>query len=324
MLWPGTLIGAGAGFAIASIPGAMLGALLGQALDRRLQLRSWAQLREMLGGRSALRNDELLFVLLGRLAKSNGRVMDGHIQQARREMQSLEMTEAARQRAIAAFNRGKSGHDPLRRYLRRLSVQPHASEGVLRACWRMVWADGRAGTAERKLIAQWGKWLGWKSYQVQALAADYEPARRSMPNSTQVYQDAMQLLRRVGMQDHAHKYPWQLSGGQQQRVAIARALAMKPEAMLFDEPTSALDPELVGDVLGVMRQLAEEGMTMIVVTHEMAFAREVADRVCFLHGGTIVEAGPSAQVLGAPRHARTQDFLRRVLHQHCAPSEGAA
>lgn len=99
---------------------------------------------------------------------------------------------------------------------------------------------------------------------------------------------------------------------------------MKPEAMLFDEPTSALDPELVGDVLGVMRQLAEEGMTMIVVTHEMAFAREVADRVCFLHGGTIVEEGPSAQVLGAPRHARTQDFLRRVLHQHCAPSEGAA
>lgn len=194
MLWPGTLIGAGAGFFVASIPGALLGALLGQALDRRLQLRSWAQLREMLGGRSALRNDELLFVLLGRLAKSNGRVMDGHIQQARREMQSLEMTEAARQRAIAAFNRGKSGHDPLRRYLRRLSVQPHASEGVLRACWRMVWADGRAGTAERKLIAQWGKWLGWKSYQVQALAADYEPARRSMPNSTQVYQDAMQLL----------------------------------------------------------------------------------------------------------------------------------
>ena len=101
MLWPGTLIGAGAGFFVASIPGALLGALLGQALDRRLQLRSWAQLREMLGGRLALRNDELLFVLLGRLAKSNGRVMDGHIQQARREMQSLEMTEAARQRAIA-------------------------------------------------------------------------------------------------------------------------------------------------------------------------------------------------------------------------------
>ena len=89
---------------------------------------------------------------------------------------------------------------------------------------------------------------------------------------------------------------------------------MKPEAMLFDEPTSALDPELVGDVLGVMRALADEGMTMIVVTHEMGFAREVADRVCFLHSGSIVEEGPSAQVLGSPRQARTQDFLRRVLH----------
>ena len=134
----------------------------------------------------------------------------------------------------------------------------------------------------------------------------------------------MALLERVGLAEKAHAWPSELSGGQQQRVAIARALAMKPEALLFDEPTSALDPELVGDVLGVMRQLAEEGMTMIVVTHEMAFAREVADRVCFLHGGTIVEEGPSAQVLGAPRHARMQDFLRRVLQQHCAPSEGAA
>ncbi len=140
----------------------------------------------------------------------------------------------------------------------------------------------------------------------------------------QAHAEALELLRKVGLADKAQAWPAQLSGGQQQRAAIARALAMKPEAMLFDEPTSALDPELVGDVLGVMRQLAEEGMTMIVVTHEMAFAREVADRVCFLHGGTIVEAGPSAQVLGAPRHARTQDFLRRVLHQHCAPSEGAA
>src|SRR3546814_3534076 len=106
----------------------------------------------------------------------------------------------------------------------------------------------------------------------------------------------------------------QLSGGQQQRVAIARALAMRPEAMLFDEPTSALDPELVGDVLQVMRTLADEGMTMIVVTHEMGFAREVADRVCFLYDGRIMEEGPADQVLGAPQNPRTQDFLRRVLH----------
>ncbi|AJW43756.1 amino acid ABC transporter ATP-binding protein [Ralstonia mannitolilytica] len=126
---------------------------------------------------------------------------------------------------------------------------------------------------------------------------------------------AMALLEKVGLAAKAEAYPAQLSGGQQQRVAIARALAMEPEAMLFDEPTSALDPELVGDVLEVMRALAREGMTMIVVTHEMGFAREVADRVCFLHSGTIVEEGPAAQVLGAPRQPRTQDFLRRVLHK---------
>ncbi len=126
---------------------------------------------------------------------------------------------------------------------------------------------------------------------------------------------AMALLEKVGLAAKAEAYPAQLSGGQQQRVAIARALAMEPEAMLFDEPTSALDPELVGDVLEVMRALAREGMTMIVVTHEMGFAREVADRVCFLHSGTIVEEGPAAQVLGAPRQPRTQDFLRRVLHR---------
>jgi len=126
---------------------------------------------------------------------------------------------------------------------------------------------------------------------------------------------AMALLDKVGLAAKAQAYPNQLSGGQQQRVAIARALAMEPEAMLFDEPTSALDPELVGDVLEVMRTLAREGMTMIVVTHEMGFAREVADRVCFLHSGTIVEAGPAAQVLGTPHEPRTRDFLRRVLHK---------
>ena len=126
--------------------------------------------------------------------------------------------------------------------------------------------------------------------------------------------EALSLLAKVGLQDKAEFYPAQLSGGQQQRVAIARALAMKPEAMLFDEPTSALDPELVGDVLDVMRRLADEGMTMIVVTHEMGFAREVADRVCFLYGGCIVEEGEAHQVLCSPQQARTQDFLRRVLH----------
>jgi DnaJ like chaperone protein len=136
----------------------MLGALLGQALDRRLHLQSWGHLREKLGGRPVLRNDELLFVLLGRLAKCDGQVKAGHIEQARAEMRSLDMSESAQRRAIAAFNRGKSGRDRLRGYLRRLSAQPHAAEGVLRACWRMVWADGRAGSSERQLIGQWGKW----------------------------------------------------------------------------------------------------------------------------------------------------------------------
>jgi polar amino acid transport system ATP-binding protein len=121
------------------------------------------------------------------------------------------------------------------------------------------------------------------------------------------------LLERVGLADKVGAHPHELSGGQQQRVAIARALAMRPKAILFDEPTSALDPELVGDVLAVMRSLADEGMTMVVVTHEIGFAREVADRVLFLDGGVIAEEGPAAELLTNPRNPRTQDFLRRVL-----------
>ena len=122
------------------------------------------------------------------------------------------------------------------------------------------------------------------------------------------------LLTQVGLADKAQVHPPQLSGGQQQRVAIARALAMEPKAILFDEPTSALDPELVGDVLSVMRKLADDGMTMVVVTHEMGFARDVADRVLFIDGGIIVEQGAAKAVLNQPQHPRTQDFLRRVLH----------
>ena len=122
------------------------------------------------------------------------------------------------------------------------------------------------------------------------------------------------LLAQVGLAGREAEKPGRLSGGQQQRVAIARALAMRPKAILFDEPTSALDPELVGEVLGVMRALAEQGMTMVVVTHEMAFAREVADRVLFLDGGVIVEEGPARALLTDPQHPRTQDFLRRVLN----------
>jgi polar amino acid transport system ATP-binding protein len=124
---------------------------------------------------------------------------------------------------------------------------------------------------------------------------------------------AERLLAAVGLAEKAGEYPPNLSGGQQQRVAIARALAMNPDIMLFDEPTSALDPEMVGEVLEVMKQLARDGMTMIVVTHEMGFAREVADRVIFMDGGYIVEQGTPAEVFGNPQHKRTQDFLNKVL-----------
>jgi polar amino acid transport system ATP-binding protein len=124
----------------------------------------------------------------------------------------------------------------------------------------------------------------------------------------------LQLLARVGLTEKADAYPGQLSGGQQQRVAIARALAMDPDVMLFDEATSALDPELVGDVLNVMKALAEDGMTMLVVTHEMGFASNVATRVVFMDGGVIVEQGPPSQVINAPQEDRTRSFLSSVLN----------
>ena len=134
--------------------------------------------------------------------------------------------------------------------------------------------------------------------------------KRSRAEATEI---AKANLEKVGLSDKADAYPAHLSGGQQQRVAIARALSMNPDMMLFDEPTSALDPELVGDVLAVMKDLAAEGMTMMVVTHEMNFAREVADKVVFMDGGVIVEEGLPADVLGNPQHERTQAFLSRVL-----------
>ena len=126
-------------------------------------------------------------------------------------------------------------------------------------------------------------------------------------------QTAMKLLERVGLADKAYAFPAQLSGGQKQRVAIARALAMNPDIMLFDEPTSALDPEMVGEVLEVMKELAREGMTMVIVTHEMGFAREVADRVLFMDGGYVLEEGTPQEVFGNPQNPRTKDFLNKVL-----------
>jgi polar amino acid transport system ATP-binding protein len=133
-------------------------------------------------------------------------------------------------------------------------------------------------------------------------------------NRTEVQRRAQELLLKVGLQDKEHAKPSTLSGGQQQRAAIARALAMRPRLMLFDEPTSALDPELVGEVLSIIAQLAAEGMPMVIVTHEMSFAREVASRVIFMEGGEIVEEGPPEKIFTQPENLRTQQFLSRVLH----------
>ena len=139
------------------------------------------------------------------------------------------------------------------------------------------------------------------------------PVHLKVMTKDEARKKAMELLTRVGLADKAEAFPNQLSGGQKQRVAIARALAMKPDIMLFDEPTSALDPEMVGEVLAVMKELAKEGMTMVVVTHEIGFAREVADRVVFMEGGYIVEQGTPEEVLAHPKEPRTIDFLSKVL-----------
>lgn len=139
------------------------------------------------------------------------------------------------------------------------------------------------------------------------------PIRHKMMTEEQAKEKAMELLNRVGVGDKSDNYPAQLSGGQKQRVAIARSLALSPEVMLFDEPTSALDPEMVGEVLEVMKQLAQEGMTMVVVTHEMGFAREVANRVFFMDGGGILEEGTPEQIFDHPQEERTKAFLSKVL-----------
>ena len=139
------------------------------------------------------------------------------------------------------------------------------------------------------------------------------PIRTKLMGKEEAEARAMQLLQRVGLEEKANAYPNQLSGGQKQRIAIVRALAMNPKVMLFDEPTSALDPEMVGEVLNVMKELAREGMTMVVVTHEMGFAREVGNRVLFMDEGKVVEQGTPEEIFGSPKHPRLQDFLSKVL-----------
>ncbi|TBU76385.1 DnaJ domain-containing protein [Phytopseudomonas daroniae] len=191
MYWPLTLVGALAGFALASIPGLLLGGLLGQVLDRRLGLRGWTALGEHLRGKTTVRDDELLFVMLGRLAKSDGVVQQAHIRQARAEMQRLVVGEAAKSAAIEAFSRGKTGQDNLRGSLQRRRAD---ADALLRACWRMAWADGRVGQAERELILLWGKWLGVSADAQEALSAACSPRRGPPTAAPGSYQQALRLL----------------------------------------------------------------------------------------------------------------------------------
>ncbi|MBD2840285.1 TerB family tellurite resistance protein [Pseudomonas sp. JM0905a] len=194
MVWPATLIGAAAGFALASIPGAMLGALLGQVLDRRLKLESWGDLRARLRGDPAIEEQDLLFVLLGRLAKSDGRVQEAHIQQARSEMKRIGLDDAGARRAIAAFNRGKAGNDNLQPSLRVLKDERLTVERLLRSCWQMAAADGRIGQHERELILQWGHWLGLPTSRIEALGAGYDIPHGLPPKRGNSYKEALILL----------------------------------------------------------------------------------------------------------------------------------
>ena len=141
----------------------------------------------------------------------------------------------------------------------------------------------------------------------------FAPINLKLQTKEEAHENANRLLKRIGLADKVNAYPGMISGGQKQRVAIVRALAMNPEVMLFDEPTSALDPEMVGEVLSLMHELADEGMTMVVVTHEMGFAREVANRVMFIDEGKIIEQGSPEAIFGNPQHERTKDFLSKVL-----------
>lgn len=191
MYWPLTLVGALAGYALASIPGLLLGGLLGQVLDRRLGLRGWKTLGERLGAKPTVDDEALLFVMLGRLAKSDGVVQQAHIRQARAEMQRQALSEAGRAAAIEAFSRGKTGQDNLRAPLQRRRSE---AQELLRACWRMAWADGKVGQAEREQILLWGKWLGISADAQEALSAACSPRRGPPTAAADAYQQAMGLL----------------------------------------------------------------------------------------------------------------------------------
>ena len=195
MIWPATWLGAAAGFAFASIPGALLGGLLGQLLDRQLRLPSWSALLGLLDRSSRLGGDELRFLLLGRLAKLNGRVLPAHIEQARDEMRRLKLDVQSEQLAINAFNRGKNAGADLRRPLRRLRSQRGEAQSLLLSCWRMVGAGGGATAQQRELIMLWGKWLGWSVGELEALTIGLGPgAARRSPRGDADYRAALALL----------------------------------------------------------------------------------------------------------------------------------
>lgn len=195
MFWPITLLGALIGWLLASIPGALLGALLGQVLDRRFRLNSWARLRERMGsGKAVMQGDELLFFLLGRLAKSSGRISEAHIQAARREMQRLRLTATAQRAAIDAFYRGKSSGDGLRDPLHRLKGRHEDTKSVLQACWRMARAQGAIDARQHELIMLWGKWMGWDSAAIAALDVSGGRSQGAPSNPGGAYEQALRLL----------------------------------------------------------------------------------------------------------------------------------
>lgn len=194
MFWPITLLGVLIGWFLASIPGALLGGLLGQVLDRRLGLDSWASLRERLAGQPALQGSELLFFLLGRLAKSGGRVSPAHIQAARAEMQRQGFDGPAQRAAIKAFNRGKASGDGLRAPLQRLRGRREESRRILQACWSMARAEGRMGSREHELVLLWGKWMGWEAAEVAALDLGATRRQEAPAGRGGAYEQALQLL----------------------------------------------------------------------------------------------------------------------------------
>jgi len=198
-------------------------------------------------------------------------------------------------------------------FLRCLNLMEQPSAGE-------IWFDGQQVNGEKTDINQIRQQLGMVFQHFNLFPnmtvrknITLAPVRTGLMTQAQADETAARLLQRVGLLDKADAYPGQLSGGQKQRIAIVRAMAMNPKALLFDEPTSALDPEMVGEVLSVMKELASEGMTMVVVTHEIGFAKEVASRVMFMNEGQIVEQGTPAAIFGAPQHPRLQEFLSRVL-----------